>query len=151
MTHLLAHHCDLKPKEFIHHIGNAHIYDDHFEPLAEQIKREPLPFPTITIKSKHENIEDYNNDELSLNGIMFVDVGWEEEYEGAYQERLQEHYFVRNWLESKGYDALTYENEFEKGGESIMVLRSEQVKIIEKIYLNQENKIENKNKKKIKP
>ena len=29
LTHLLAHHCDLKPKEFIHHIGNAHIYDDH--------------------------------------------------------------------------------------------------------------------------
>lgn len=98
-----------------------------------------------------EDIEDYNNDELSLNGIMFVDVGWEEEYDGAYQERLQEHYFVRNWLESKGYDSLIYENKFEKGGESIMVLRPEQAKIIEKIYLNQENKIENNNKKKIKP
>ena len=31
LTHILAKHCDLKPKEFIHHIGNAHIYDDHVE------------------------------------------------------------------------------------------------------------------------
>lgn len=98
-----------------------------------------------------DDIEDYYSDELSLNGISFVDVGWEEEYDGANNEHLKEHYFVRNWLESKGYDSVIYENKFEKGGESIMILRPEQIKIVDKIYLNQENKIENNNRKKIKP
>ena len=67
LAHLLAHHCDLEVDEFHYHLGNAHIYDDHFEPLAEQIKREPLPFPTITIKSKRENIEDYSIDDFVIN------------------------------------------------------------------------------------
>lgn len=97
-----------------------------------------------------QDIEDYYNDEISLNGIMFVDVGWEDEYEGEYEESLKEHYFIRNWLESKGYDAVLYENEFEKGGESIIIFRPEQIKIIEKIKLNEENKLENSNKKKMK-
>ena len=38
LTHLLAVHCQLKPKEFIHHIGNAHIYEDHVRPLLKQTK-----------------------------------------------------------------------------------------------------------------
>lgn len=67
LAHLLAHHCDLEVDEFHYHLGNAHIYDDHFEPLSEQIKREPLPFPTITIKSKYENIEDYKVEDFVIN------------------------------------------------------------------------------------
>ena len=39
LTHLLAVHCQLKPKEFIHHIGNAHIYEDHVRPLLKQMKK----------------------------------------------------------------------------------------------------------------
>ena len=57
---------DLEVDEFHYHLGNAHIYDDHFEPLTEQI-REPLPFPTITIKSKYKNIEDYKVEDFVIN------------------------------------------------------------------------------------
>lgn len=60
LTHLLAKHCDLEAHEFIYHLGNAHIYDDHITSLTEQVKREPLKFPTVQIKSKHDNINDYN-------------------------------------------------------------------------------------------
>ena len=42
LTHLLAHHCNLKAKEFIHFIGNAHIYSDHIEPLKIQLNRTPF-------------------------------------------------------------------------------------------------------------
>jgi thymidylate synthase len=70
LTHIIAKHCDLLPDEFIYFLGNAHIYEEHFEPIQEQLKREPLPFPKINILQKHENIEDYTID----------DIEWVEKY-----------------------------------------------------------------------
>jgi len=55
LTHLIAKHCDLEAKEFIHFIGNAHIYDDHIESLSQQIENIPLDPPKINIKSKRKN------------------------------------------------------------------------------------------------
>lgn len=49
LTCMIAQVCDLKPGEFIHTLGDAHIYLNHIEPLKEQIKREPRPFPTLKI------------------------------------------------------------------------------------------------------
>ena len=51
LTHLIAHHCGLEAHEFIYHIGNAHIYDDHLGVLKEQIERIPYEFPTLTIET----------------------------------------------------------------------------------------------------
>jgi thymidylate synthase len=51
LTHLIAHHCGLEAHEFIYHIGNAHIYDDHLGVLKEQIERNPYEFPTLTIET----------------------------------------------------------------------------------------------------
>ena len=59
LTHLLAHHCGLEAKTFVHNIGNAHIYEEHIGSLEEQIKKVPYEFPKLHIKTKHENIEDY--------------------------------------------------------------------------------------------
>ena len=70
LTHIIAKHCDLIADEFIYFLGNAHIYEEHFEPIQEQLKREPLPFPKINISHKHENIEDYTID----------DIEWVEKY-----------------------------------------------------------------------
>ena len=49
LTHLIAHHCGLEAHEFIYHLGNAHIYDDHIEVLKSQVDRIPFDFPTLTI------------------------------------------------------------------------------------------------------
>ena len=70
LTHIIAKHCDLIEDEFIYFLGNAHIYEEHFEPIQEQLKREPFPFPKINILQKHENIEDYTID----------DIEWVEKY-----------------------------------------------------------------------
>ena len=59
LTHLIAKHCGLKAKEFVYYLGNTHIYDDHIEPLKEQLERKPYEFPTLDILEKKENIEDY--------------------------------------------------------------------------------------------
>ena len=67
LTHILAKHCNLKAKEFIHIIGDAHIYEEHVPVLEEQIKNEPLEFPTINILNKHENIDDYCLEDIKIN------------------------------------------------------------------------------------
>jgi thymidylate synthase len=66
LTHLLAKHCDLEAYEFIHFLGNMHIYDDHLDALKIQIKNEPYEFPMINIKNKYLNIEDYKFSDFEI-------------------------------------------------------------------------------------
>ena len=67
LTHLIAKHCDLEANEFVYHLGNAHIYDDHFESLEVQIEREPMNFPKLNINVKRENIDNYTEDDFDLS------------------------------------------------------------------------------------
>jgi len=66
LTHLLAKHCDLEADEFIHFLGNAHIYDDHIESLNKQLENEPFTPPKLYIKNKYSNIEDYILDDFII-------------------------------------------------------------------------------------
>lgn len=66
LTHLIAKHCDLEAKEFVYFLGNAHIYDDHLEPLKEQMMRSPFPFPKLEILQTRLNINDYMVDDFKL-------------------------------------------------------------------------------------
>lgn len=68
LTHLIAKHCDLEPYEFIYFMGNCHIYEEHIEPMKEQVLRVPYVFPTLTISNKRENIEDYNVSDFIIHG-----------------------------------------------------------------------------------
>jgi thymidylate synthase len=74
LTHLLAHHCGLEAYEFIYHLGNAHIYDDHVEALKEQLKREPYDFPQIAIRALHEDIGKYELGEFEVQGYQCHDA-----------------------------------------------------------------------------
>ncbi len=49
LTHLIAHECGLEVGEFVHTIGDAHIYTNHFEQVEKQLAREPRPFPKLTL------------------------------------------------------------------------------------------------------
>jgi thymidylate synthase len=66
LTHLIAKHCGLVPKEFIYFLGNAHIYDDHIEVLKKQITRKPFIFPKLNISCIKENISDYVVNDFNL-------------------------------------------------------------------------------------
>lgn len=70
LTHLIAKHCDLQPYEFIHNIGNAHIYEPHIQNIQQQIHREPYQFPTVEISSKKDNINDYTIDDFILQNYI---------------------------------------------------------------------------------
>src|SRR6202451_4449911 len=50
LTHMIAHVCDLTPGEFIHTLGDAHVYLDHVDALKVQLEREPREFPELAIK-----------------------------------------------------------------------------------------------------
>ena len=66
LTHLLANHCGLIAHEFIHFIGNCHIYEEHIEPIKTQIIREPYAFPKVLIKEVKENINDYQVEDFEV-------------------------------------------------------------------------------------
>ena len=74
LTHIIANHCGLIAKEFIYHLGNCHIYDDHIDILRQQVERKPFEFPKIFIKNKYENIEDYSLDDIDLVNYVSHDA-----------------------------------------------------------------------------
>ena len=74
LTHLLAKHCNLKAKEFIHFIGDAHIYDDHCDILKQQINREPYPFPQLTIENKYDDINNYEVEDFTVENYYYCDA-----------------------------------------------------------------------------
>lgn len=52
LTCMIAHLTGLKPAEFVHFMGDTHVYLNHMEPLREQIARTPNPFPPLRIHPK---------------------------------------------------------------------------------------------------
>ena len=70
LTIMLAHICDLQLGEFIHSMGDSHVYEDHVEALKTQCTRDPRPFPTLKIKDgiRRETIEEFEFDDFVLEG-----------------------------------------------------------------------------------
>lgn len=66
LTYVIAHVCGLQPDEFIHTLGDAHVYENHVTALKEQIGREPYPFPTLRIKRQVTHIEDFKFDDFEV-------------------------------------------------------------------------------------
>lgn len=71
LTHILAKHCGLEAHEFYYYIGNTHIYDDHYQPLIEQMKRKPYNFPKLTILNNHQSIDDYTPEDFEIVNYKF--------------------------------------------------------------------------------
>lgn len=66
LTRMIAHVTDLEPGEFIHTMGDTHVYVDHLEGLKQQIEREPRPFPTLKINRKITSIDDFKYEDFVL-------------------------------------------------------------------------------------
>lgn len=61
LTHIIAKHTGLVAHEFVYHLGNAHIYEEHIEALRVQLKRKPYEFAKIEICETNENREKIDN------------------------------------------------------------------------------------------
>jgi thymidylate synthase len=66
LTMMIAQVCDLEPSEFIHTLGDAHIYDNHIEQVKEQLKRDPKPLPKMFINSNIKSIFDFHYEDFTL-------------------------------------------------------------------------------------
>ena len=71
LTCLIAHCTDLVPGEFIHIIGDAHIYVNHIEALREQLKRVPYDFPKLSITDKTFDIDKISASDISLSDYKY--------------------------------------------------------------------------------
>ncbi|XP_043526221.1 thymidylate synthase [Frieseomelitta varia] len=70
LTYMLAHITNLKPGEFVHTMGDCHVYLNHISALEEQIKRVPKSFPCLKIVKNVENINDFTADDFELIGYV---------------------------------------------------------------------------------
>jgi dihydrofolate reductase/thymidylate synthase len=68
LTCILAHVCDLVPGDFIHVIGDAHVYKNHVRPLQEQLENPPKPFPVLKINPEKKDIDSFVADDFELIG-----------------------------------------------------------------------------------
>ena len=68
LTMMVAQVCGLRPGEFVHTLGDAHIYNNHFEQVAEQLSREPRPLPRMVINPEVKNIFDFKYEDFRLEG-----------------------------------------------------------------------------------
>ncbi|XP_034473487.1 thymidylate synthase isoform X3 [Drosophila innubila] len=66
LTYMIAHVTGLKPGDFVHTMGDTHVYQNHVEPLKEQLQREPRPFPKLNIKRQITNIEDFRYEDFEV-------------------------------------------------------------------------------------
>ncbi|WP_077326594.1 thymidylate synthase [Virgibacillus siamensis] len=66
LTYLIAHECNLKPGEFIHTLGDAHIYTNHVEQVETQLGRETRSLPDLIINKEKQSIFNIEMTDLEL-------------------------------------------------------------------------------------
>ena len=70
LTMMLAQVCGLKLGEYVHVLGDAHIYHNHFAQVREQLAREPYPLPQMHLNPEVKNIEDFKFEDFILEGYQ---------------------------------------------------------------------------------
>jgi thymidylate synthase len=66
LTHLFAHVCNLEVGDFVHTLGDAHIYSNHIEQCKTQLEREPKKLPKLIIKRKVDSIFDFKYEDFEI-------------------------------------------------------------------------------------
>nr|WP_294838882.1 thymidylate synthase [uncultured Methylotenera sp.] len=68
LTMMVAQVCNLRLGDFVHTLGDAHIYSNHFEQMHEQLKRDPRPLPTMRINPEVKDIFGFKFEDFTLEG-----------------------------------------------------------------------------------
>ena len=68
LTHLIAHETGLEVGEFVHTLGDAHLYINHIEQMKEQLSREVRAFPTLALNQEKQSVFDFEMEDIQLEG-----------------------------------------------------------------------------------
>ncbi|PIE84130.1 MAG: thymidylate synthase [Bacteroidia bacterium] len=68
LTHIVAHCTGLVPGDFVHTLGDAHIYVNHLDGIALQLEREPRALPRLEIHGPAKGIDDYLFSDFTIDG-----------------------------------------------------------------------------------
>ncbi len=68
LTCMLAQVTGLKPGEFVHTFGDAHIYSNHFEQVETQLGRQPRSLPTLTLNPAVDNLFEFAESDVTVHG-----------------------------------------------------------------------------------
>ena len=68
LTHLIAHECGLEVGDFIHTLGDAHIYSNHVEQIHTQLSREERSLPTLKINADKQSVFDFEMEDITIEG-----------------------------------------------------------------------------------
>ena len=68
LTMMIAKECGLQPGDFVHTLGDTHLYLNHIEQADEQLSREPRQLPTLRLNPDVKSIFDYTYDDIELLG-----------------------------------------------------------------------------------
>ena len=66
LTHIIAHICDLKVGDFVHTLGDTHLYLNHFEQVDEQLSREPRPLPRLRLNPAVRSISEVRFEDIEI-------------------------------------------------------------------------------------
>lgn len=70
LTHLVAHETGLKVGDFVHTLGDAHLYNNHFEQMKEQLSREVRQAPTLILNEEKHSIFDFEMEDIRVEGYQ---------------------------------------------------------------------------------
>lgn len=70
LTHMVAHVTGLGVGEFIHTLGDAHLYLNHLDQADEQLKRQPLPLPRLVIRRDVATLDDFRYEDFEIVGYQ---------------------------------------------------------------------------------
>lgn len=68
LTHMVAHVTDLEVGEFVHTVGDLHLYSDHLEQAREQLAREPRPLPRLELNPAVRELDAFDLDDVTFHG-----------------------------------------------------------------------------------